>query len=169
MVGTCVALTTGGSVGTRIECIDDVEPQAAGVGAADSTADLLRKRLAEELEAARVRPDGTKLRQEDLAQIMGRDQTTVSRYVRGLSLPDLEALRKYEEFVGLPRGTFASRAGYVVPAVTVADAIEAAPELADVDRRSLLKAYRGAVDHSRERGSGAPLTNDCADDSEVGL
>jgi transcriptional regulator with XRE-family HTH domain len=130
----------------------------------------LRKRLAEELDVARLRPDGTKLRQEDLAQIMGRDQTTVSRYVRGLSLPDLDALRKYEEHLGLPRGTFATRAGYVVPASTVVDAIEAAPELTDIERRGLLRAYRGAVDHARQRRAGRPVpTDDSADDGEVGL
>jgi transcriptional regulator with XRE-family HTH domain len=127
-------------MGARIECIDDLELQAATEDP-DAVAESLRKRLADELEASRDRPGAPRLRQEDIAAITGKDQTTVSRYLRALSLPDLEFLRRYEEYLGLPRGTFAARAGYVAQLHTLPDAITTTPELNPDDRDSLLDAY----------------------------
>lgn len=150
-------------MGARIECIDELELEAATQNP-NAVAEALRQRLADELEASRDRPDGTRLRQEDIAAITGKDQTTVSRYVRGLALPDLEFLRRYEEFLGLARGTFAARAGYFTQAQTFPEAIATVPGLSEHGRELVTRAYEGALgydsgalgEHPGDDGSLAP-------------
>lgn len=116
-----------------LQCIDEKDPQG-------TTKPVLS--LAEAIRAAY----SGRARQEDIAAAAGVDQASISRYVRGKSVPNIDVLRAIETASGRPAGWIAVQAGYVAEPVTVPDAIAMDPALTDELRASLLAGYWAAVD-----------------------
>ena len=69
------------------------------------------------------------LTQDDLADAVGTDQGTVSRWERGNLRPTLDDLRAIEDALGLHHGAIVRRAGYVEDLTSVKAALEADPSI----------------------------------------
>lgn len=94
-----------------------------------------------------------RLRQIDLAERLGVDQTAISRWARGANRPQLEELAAIEEACGRPRGYILRLAGFVDEIVDVESAVAADPRLNDEGRRTVLITYRAVVEASAETRS----------------
>lgn len=88
--------------------------------------------------------------QVDIADALGTDQPTVSRWARGARRPPLDALPVIEQLCRVPKGTILRRAGYVedVDDLDVRAAIMADPRLPDIAKQMLADAYDSAVKRS---------------------
>lgn len=82
-------------------------------------------------------------RQVDAGAAAGVDQATISRYIRGESIPNLDVVKAIEETSGRPLGWIAIQAGYVADVKTVAEAIAVDPDLDDGERQILMDVYLG--------------------------
>jgi transcriptional regulator with XRE-family HTH domain len=84
-------------------------------------------------------------RQEDLADAIGVDQGTVSRWSNGKSVPNVLQQAEIERLSGRPVGWISVQAGLIDEVTTVPEAIALAPELDDTGRAAVLAAYHGVV------------------------
>jgi transcriptional regulator with XRE-family HTH domain len=140
-------MTPGEDRASMLNCIgDDVEPQAVF-------------QPVELHEAIRAAYEG-RVRQEDIAESIGVDQATVSRWARGRSIPNIVQMSKIEQLADRPAGWISIQAGLIADVRSVPEAIAVDPALDDAARASLLKAYLGATGHVAAR-------RDAADHSEV--
>jgi transcriptional regulator with XRE-family HTH domain len=97
--------------------------------------------------------EGLGITQDQLADLTGIPQATISRYARGASTPDLLVIAAVEDVCDdyalrqqaarRPRGWIGIQAGAVEMGTSVEYAIAVAPELTDVDRRILMDVYNG--------------------------
>lgn len=93
-------------------------------------------------EAFRQAYEQAGLSQEQLSEMTGVKQTTISKYARGAVQPPLELLPAVDAACGKPRGHILRLAGYVDDEVDVVAAIENDPNITDpVDRKGLLMLY----------------------------
>lgn len=81
------------------------------------------------------------IRQKDIAAAVGKDQTSVSAWIRGENWPPLEALPIIDELCRQARGHILRLAGFVEDKTDVLAAIEQDPELRDPDRDALVFLY----------------------------
>lgn len=91
------------------------------------------------------------LDQAKLARAIGVPQTYVNRWFRGVYSPQLRDLKAIEDAVGLRRGYFLERAGFVEPfekVPGVLEAIQADDALSPAFKRTLIAAYEAAVAES---------------------
>jgi len=95
--------------------------------------------------AFRTAYEAAGLRQEDIADALGVDQGTVSKWARGLQRIDLDYFPQIDQLCGHRKGYLLRLAGYVEddPA-DVRSALASDPTLDEVSRRVLLAAYMGA-------------------------
>src|SRR5690606_7530535 len=75
------------------------------------------------------------LRQGDLADALGIDQGTVSRWTRGLQRIDLDYFPAIDKALGRPTGYLLRKAGYVADSVDTLTSIDLDPRLDDEARR----------------------------------
>jgi transcriptional regulator with XRE-family HTH domain len=122
-------------------CINEMDPQASIKDPLEALPDAIR-------DAYKGRA-----RQEDVALAAGVDQATISRYVRGLAIPNVEVMRKIEDRALRPRGWISVQAGYVTEPLSVPEAIAMDPALTDELRASLLAGYWAAVESNRPAGN----------------
>lgn len=94
-------------------------------------------------DAIRIALEG-RLKQRELADALGIDQGTVSRWVTGKATPTVEDVVRIEDACNRPRGFVLRAAGYISDGTTVLDAIEADHRLDDDARRILSGAYKAA-------------------------
>lgn len=86
------------------------------------------------------------LSQVDIAEALGVDQPTVSKWARGMRRPPLDALPIVERMAGLRAGTILRRAGYVDDGpCDVLAAIDADPDLDEEARTAIRIMYRVSV------------------------
>lgn len=83
--------------------------------------------------------------QEELADRIGTDQPTVSKWERNLIRPSLENIRLIEAATKRPRGFVFIAAGLVDLAQDVRHAIELDTALTDDGRRSVLAVYDAMI------------------------
>lgn len=83
--------------------------------------------------------------QAELADAVGVDQPTVSKWVKGSRRPSLEELSRIERACRVPLGFVLRAAGFVADTLTVPDAIEADPMLPEPDKQLLLLIYNQRV------------------------
>lgn len=88
-------------------------------------------------------------RQEDLADEIGVDQGTVSRWASGKSIPNVRQQADIERLSGRPLGWIAAQAGLIESVTTVPQAIAMDPALDDTARAQLLAAYYGLTEGYR--------------------
>lgn len=81
--------------------------------------------------------------QIEIAERLGVDQPTVSRWVRGMRRPPLDILATIEDMAGVQKGTVLRVAGYVDDDLDVITAVNADPELSDAARKVVLGVYEG--------------------------
>ncbi len=89
--------------------------------------------------------DAAGLKQEQIADVVGVHQTTVSKWLLGKTQPPLEHLWVIEEMCGLPRGRLLRVADFVEPDTSVEAAISQDPDLDEDSRDSMVKLYRNFV------------------------
>lgn len=82
--------------------------------------------------------------QAAIAQAIGVDQPSVSRWERGEASPSLDQIAAYEEAAGRPRGYVLVAAGYVDDVPSVERALAADRDLDDEQRAFVLRAYHAA-------------------------
>jgi transcriptional regulator with XRE-family HTH domain len=112
-------------------------PYAIVGGMAEPVGGRLSAALRETVERAR-------LSQVDIAERLGVDQPTVSRWVRGMRRPPLDVLGVVEAMAGVPLGTVLRRAGYVDGnGLDVVAAVEADPVLTESAKRAVIAVYEG--------------------------
>jgi len=82
------------------------------------------------------------LRQTDVADALGVDPATISKWSRGLQRIDLDYFPEIDKLCGQPRGWLLKQAGYVEDAeLSVEQAIRSDPRLDDQGRTTLLHLY----------------------------
>jgi transcriptional regulator with XRE-family HTH domain len=96
-----------------------------------------------------------RIRQDDLADALGVDQATISRWSAGKSRPNVVQMRGIETLAGRPLGWIDAQCGLIDDVCTVPQAIAMDPALSDSDRAVLLDAYYGVV-HPPEHLRSAP-------------
>lgn len=97
------------------------------------------------------------LTQEQIGEIVGVHQTTVSKWLTGKTQPPLEYLPAVEEHLGLQRGRLLRQAGFVDDDTDLETAIETAPAPIDpTDRQALLLLYRTFAVRHMANGSVMP-------------
>ena len=120
-------------------------------------------------EALRKARAATK--QEVVAEALGVDQPTVSRWESDKTRPSLEQINAFEKAVGRPKGFCLIAAGYVEVPKTAREAIEADPSLEPGQRKVVLGAYDSAVTIVKAPHHGSEVTQlrpaDSADDPTV--
>lgn len=79
--------------------------------------------------------------QEQLADGLGVDQTTISGWARGMRRVPLDALEEIERICRVRKGTILGKAGYVDPGVDVLAAIAAASDLDETGKRIMTNLY----------------------------
>lgn len=76
--------------------------------------------------------------QESIAHALGLSQPSISRWLRGASVPGNDELRRLEIACGRPVGFILRAAGYVEPERSIEDVIRNHPGLDEVGREMLL-------------------------------
>lgn len=115
-------------------------------------------------EALRATYRAAGITQEDMAAALGVDQPTVSKWVRGMRRPPLDALPVIERLCDVQKGTILRAAGYVDDDPgDVRLALRADKRLDDTTRRIMLRIYEEAVPSSRGATRDASSAN--AEDS----
>ena len=79
--------------------------------------------------------------QEQLADGLGVDQTTISSWARGMRRAPLDALEEVEKICRVRKGTILRRAGYVDEGVDLVTAIRTAPDLDEHGRQIMTTLY----------------------------
>lgn len=97
---------------------------------------------------AAIRQARDQMTQETLADAIGVDQPSVSRWERDEQRPSLEHLVAVEDATGRRRGFILIAAGLVDATPSVEAAIALDPALDDEQRGFVLHAYRAAVAQS---------------------
>lgn len=92
--------------------------------------------------------------QRAVAQAIGVNDSTVTRWIQGVIEPTLDDIAAVERLTNRPRGWILHAAGYVANVTSVLEAIEMDSRLDGPSRRALADAYRGAVKHSSRHGKG---------------
>lgn len=87
-----------------------------------------------------------RLRQVDLAERIGVDQTAISRWSRGTSRPQLEEIAAIEAACDRPRGFVLRMAGFVDEVVDVLAAVAVDPALSDQGRLIVTTTYRSVIE-----------------------
>lgn len=90
--------------------------------------------------------------QEQLEELTGIPQQTISRYARGTTEPSPSAIQQIEAACDRPAGWIYVHAGLVADVRSVLEAIAMDPALDDHGRENLLLAYEGAVNAARSLG-----------------
>ena len=104
--------------------------------------------------ALRATYEAAGVSQEQIADALGVDQPTVSRWARGMRRPPIDVLPVIEQLCNVRKGTILRRAGYVEDdGVDIAAAILADQRLPEVTRQVLADAYQSAL-----RRSGTPAS-----------
>jgi transcriptional regulator with XRE-family HTH domain len=103
-------------------------------------------------QAIRLACEG-RISQEALAATLNVAQSTISRWVRGVSSPSIEQVAALERAAGRPPGFVYREAGLVVE-WSVVDAINADPLLDEAGRAALLGAYRGLTVERQSTNNG---------------
>lgn len=85
--------------------------------------------------------EGASLSQVAVAAALGVEQTTVSKWAKGLNRPPLEALEVVERLASVRKGTILRRAGFVDDVTDVRSAIAADPLLSDKSKSALSLLY----------------------------
>lgn len=88
--------------------------------------------------------------QDEMAEALGVDQATISKWERGVSRPTLEEIRAFEEAAGRARGSVLVATGSVELKEGVELAITADDRLGAEQKDYLLNAYRMALRLSEE-------------------
>lgn len=89
------------------------------------------------------------LRQVDIADALGVNQSSVSRWANGLEPIEIEYFPKIDELCGQPLGYLLDLAGYVSrDPLTVEEAIARDPNLTPDNRAFVLRVYRFATQDS---------------------
>lgn len=79
--------------------------------------------------------------QKQIAEAVGKDQTTISAWMKGENWPQLSAIPAIEELCGLRPGQILREAGFVEPATDARDAIMADIRLSIETRESIVVIY----------------------------
>lgn len=98
-------------------------------------------------EALRIAYEQAGVAQTQIAEALGVDQPTVSKWARGERPPPLWALPVVDALCGKPKGHVLRLAGYVEDDVTVETAIQSDPELEADDKGMLTRFYRRMKEH----------------------
>jgi transcriptional regulator with XRE-family HTH domain len=115
----------------------------------DHPADIARHKVRLGPAIRQARGDMT---QTTLADAVGVDQPTVSRWERDEQRPSLEQLAAVDAATGRRRGFVLIAAGLVEGVQSVEAALALDPSLDDEQRRFVLNAYRAGVVQSGKRG-----------------
>lgn len=98
-------------------------------------------------------------KQEDVAQAIGVDQPTVSRWENDQSRPSFEQVSAFEEATGRPKGYCWIAAGYVDLPAGTRETIEMDPALEPGYRDVVVTAYEAAVARSATERARTSATN----------
>jgi transcriptional regulator with XRE-family HTH domain len=94
--------------------------------------------------------------EDEIAEVVGRSQATVSRWELDDGKPQLEQIAAIEDHVGRPRGTVLRAAGFVTDPDGVEDRIRADGRLDDEQMLLAIAAYRSAVRKSSSSAKNPP-------------
>lgn len=87
--------------------------------------------------------------QVELAAKLAKNQSTISKWVRGENEPTLEEIASLERACDRPAGWILIAGGFVDVPSTTSDAINQDPSISDTLRELLMEQYRSAVKLSR--------------------
>lgn len=90
-----------------------------------------------------------RITQTALAEQLGVQQNTISRWVTGETTPSLDQIKALEVAAGRPVGFVLRQAGFVESSRTLENAVDSDPTLDEADRRLV----RDAVDFARFRAA----------------
>jgi transcriptional regulator with XRE-family HTH domain len=95
-----------------------------------------------------IRQTRGRISQTKVAEAVGTDQPTVSRWESGEQWPSFEQVNRIEEFLGKPRGFLFIAAGYVDLPTSTLEQIRSDPALDPGFAEVLAVSYQAAVDKS---------------------
>lgn len=101
--------------------------------------DSVRKRIGNAARQARLEK---RVSQEELAAKVGMTQPEISRLEKGENEQAVFRLIEIERALGVPLGHILIRAGFVEGLDSVEQAVAAASDLIEDDRRTLIRLYR---------------------------
>lgn len=107
--------------------------------------------------------EGAGLSQQALGEILGIDQSLISKYARGAVEPPLELLPSVDQACGQPLGYVLRLAGFVSDEVGLETAIDADPDLDAADKGAMhlmLKTLRGRTSGGRSDPDSRPTAGE---------
>lgn len=98
-------------------------------------------------QAIRAERQAARITQEELAERVEVDQSTISGWERATGLVGIDQIAAVEQALGIPAGTVLRRARYL-PEIDTVWAIQSDPAISAETRRVLSDVYRASVGRS---------------------